>query len=184
MTTFGEATCAFGFEINPLHTSRLQMLQAAYSAQGWRTRFFTETGIGFNDTTMIFRSDNNADNLFAGSRLVRERSEAGDVEIPVVDLVRFMRIITQRHVPLSGVLLEPRIVMKLDCEGQELELMQHLADKGLLCSVSFIYVEFHAPSNLTALLSQLAEARCNTEIIELDDETYGGTNPPLPGRRL
>jgi hypothetical protein len=74
--------------------------------------------------------------------------------------------------------------MKLDCEGMELELLQHLYDEGLLCSIAFIYVEFHTPSNLTALRLSLAEGRCETEIVELDDETYGGTNERLPARRL
>ena len=180
-----EATCAFGFEINPLHTSRLLMLQAAYSERGWRTRFFTETGIGLNDTTLAFQSDNNAGDLYSGSRLVVGRGGAGDVQIPVVSLARFVRAILQRHVPPAAcALVEPRIVMKLDCEGNELEMLQRLADEGLLCSLAFIYVEFHAPSNLTALRSSLAKGRCKTEIVELDDETYNGSNEPLPGRRL
>jgi hypothetical protein len=183
-----EATCAFGFEINPLHTSRLLMLQAAYSERGWRTRFFTETGIGLNDSNLVFRSDDNAqrDNLYAGSRLVVGRGGADDVQIPVVSISRFVRTIVRRHVPpcREGALQKPRIVMKLDCEGMELELLQRLFDEGLLCSIAFIYVEFHAPSNLTALRSSLAESRCETEIVELDDETYGGSNEPLPARRL
>ena len=96
-----EATCAFGFEINPLHTSRLLMLQAAYSERGWRTRFFTETGIGLNDSTLVFRSDDNAqrDNLYAGSRLVVGRGGTDDVQIPVISIARFVRTIVRRHVP-------------------------------------------------------------------------------------
>ncbi len=180
-----EATCAFGFEINPLHTSRLLMLQAAYSERGWRTRFFTETGIGLNDSTLVFRSDNNADHLYAGSRLVVGRGGADDVQILVVGIARFLRNIVLRHLPpAEGALRKPRIVMKLDCEGMELELLQRLFDEGLPCSIAFIYVEFHSPSNLTALRSSLAEGRCETDNVELDDETYGGSNEPLPAHRL
>jgi hypothetical protein len=180
-----EAACAFGFEINPLHTSRLLMLQAAYSERGWRTRFFTETGIGLNDSTLVFQSDYDAKNLFHASRLVAGRGGADDVQIPVVSIARFVRTIVLRHVPSAeGALRKPRIVMKLDCEGMELELLQRLFDEGLLCSIAFIYVEFHAPSNLTALRSSLAKGRCETEIVELDDETYAGSNEPLPARRL
>ena len=112
-----EETCAFGFEINPFHTSRLLMLQAAYIERGWRTRFFTETGIGLNDSTLVFRSDDNAqrDNLYAGSRLVVGRGGTDDVQIPVVSIARFVRTIVRRHVPpREGALQMPRIIMKLD----------------------------------------------------------------------
>ena len=179
-----EATCAFGFEINPLHTSRLLMLQAAYSERGWRTRFFTETGIGLNDSTLVFQSDYDAAHLFWASRLVVGRGGTDDVQIPVVSIARFVRTIVLRHVPpapADGALLTPRIVMKLDCEGKELEMLQQLFDEGLLCSIAFVYAEFHVPTDLTPLRLLLAEGRCETEIVELDDETYAGSNEPLPG---
>jgi hypothetical protein len=163
------------------------MLQAAYSERGWCTRFFTETGIGLNDSTLVFRSDDNAqrDNLYAGSRLVVGHGGADDVQISVVSIARFVRTIVLRQVPpAEGALQKPRIVMKLDCEGKELELLQLLFDEGLLCSIAFIYVEFHAPTDLMALRSSLAKGRCETDIVELDDETYGGSNEPLPARRL
>jgi hypothetical protein len=178
-----EATCAFGVEINPLHTSRLLMLQAAYSERGWRTRFFTETGIGLNDSTLVFQSDYDAAHLFWASRLVVGRGGVDDVQIPVVSIARFVRTIVRRHLPPAdgGALLTPRIIMKLDCEGKELEMLQQLFDEGLLCSIAFVYAEFHAPTDLTPLRLLLAEGRCETEILELDDETYAGSNEPLPG---
>ena len=74
--------------------------------------------------------------------------------------------------------------MKLDCERKELELLQQLFDEGLLCSIAFIYVEFHAPTDLVPLRMLLAEGSCETEIVELDDETYAGSSEPLPARQL
>ena len=107
------------------------------------------------------------------------------MQIPVVSIARFVRTIVHRHVPpADGALLTPRIVMKLDCEGKELEMLQQLFDEGLLCSIAFVYAEFHAPTDLTPLRLLLAEGRCETEIVELDDETYAGSNEPLPARRL
>ena len=95
------------------------MLQAAYSERGWRTRFFTETGIGLNDSTLVFQSDYDAAHLFWASRLVVGRGGADDVQIPVVSIARFVRTIVRRHVPpADSALLTPRIVMKLDCEGR------------------------------------------------------------------
>ena len=185
VATRRELACAFGFEINPLHTSRLLELQAAYNERGWRTRFFTETGIGLNDTALTFHSGGEAANLFWTSKLVSEKSRAGDVKIPVVGIARFMRSIAERHLPPESQLLEPRVIVKLDVEGYEFELMQLLADEGLLCGISFIYTEFHAtyaPDRLATLLYQLADIRCRTEIIVLDDELGGDTNPPLPGK--
>ena len=136
-----ESACAFGFEINPLHTSRLLMLQAAYSERGWRTRFFTETGIGLHDTTLTFQSDYDAAHLFWGSKLVDGRGGAEDVRIPVVSITCFVRTIVLRHIPpVAGALAAPHIVMKLDCEGKELELLQQLFDEGLLCSIAFIFM--------------------------------------------
>ena len=177
-------TCAFGFEINPQLTSRLLMLQAAYSERGWRTRFYTEPGIGLNDTTLTFLSDNDAEHLFWGGKLIAGSGGGGEVQIPVISLANFIRAVLLRQVPpADGSFSEPRIVMKLDCEGRELEMLQRLADEGLLCNISFIYLEFHVPSDLTSLRSSLAESLCETEIVVLDDESYGTSNEPLPGRR-
>ena len=47
--------CAVGFEPNPKHAAKLKEIESAYSACGWRTRFFTETAVSdYSGTTELF----------------------------------------------------------------------------------------------------------------------------------
>ena len=172
-------TCAIGFEINPALTSRLIELQTAYTAQGWRTLFLTETGVGFNDTTMTFRSDGDAAHLWWTSKLVLGH-EIDGMQIPVMSIVRVIRSISQRRLPESAVQEGPRIVVKLDVEGRELELLQLLAKEGLLCDISFLYVELHEAAASAALPAFLQALNCSTEICALDDETHYDSQFQLP----
>ena len=179
------STCAFGFEINPLHTFSLQELQTAYLKKGWRTFFFTETGIGANDTTMIFHSDGDAKNLFWAAKLTNENVDGG-VEIQVVSIVRFMQQILQRILPGNHGATEPRIVVKLDVEGHELDLLLQLANEKLLCSIHFVYIELHpdaVESLLTDIRYKLSADLCQTEIVVLDDEEGHNSYAALPERR-
>ena len=44
-----------GFEPNPKHAARLKEIERAYTACGWRTRFFTETAVSdYSGTTELF----------------------------------------------------------------------------------------------------------------------------------
>jgi hypothetical protein len=174
-------TCAIGFEINPALTPRLIELQTAYAAQGWRTLFLTETGVGFNDTTMTFRSDDDAAHLWWGSRLENGQGGKGSVQIPVMSIDRVMRSILQRRLPKTLVQKGPRVVVKLDVEGHELELMQLLAHEGVLCDISFLYAEIHDTASATALpafINSLDD--CRIVITALDDETSFDSNFTLP----
>jgi hypothetical protein len=173
-------TCAIGFEINPSLTPRLIELQTAYTAQGWRTLFLTETGVGFNDTTMTFRSDGDAAHLWWTSKLVLGQGEKDGLQIPVMSIVRVIRSILQRRLPESVVQEGPHIVVKLDVEGREFELMQLLAYEGLLCDISFLYVELHEAAASAALPAFTALQNCSTEIYALDDETSYNSHFQLP----
>ena len=173
-------TCAIGFEINPALTARLQELQAAYVAQGWRTHFFTETGIGFNDTTLLFSPDGDAAHFWWSSRLVQDQGSRGGVRIPVKSIAQVVRSILQRRLPDSLQREKPRIAVKLDVEGRELELMQLLHSESLLCNISFVYVELHDTTSRNALPAFMRALGCGTEIFALDDETGFDRQLPLP----
>lgn len=174
-----DMTCAIGFEINPALTARLQELQAAYVAQGWRTNFFTETGIGFNDTIMLFSPDGDAAHLWWSSRLVRDQGGGNGVQIPVKSVAQVIRSLLQRRLPES-LQKGPQIVVKLDVEGRELELMQLLHSESLLCNISLVYVELHDTTSRNALPAFIRALGCGAEIVTLDDETGYDSQVPLP----
>lgn len=97
-----------------------------------------------------------------------------------MSIVRVLRSILQRRLPEKLVQKGPRVVVKLDVEGNELELMQLLADEGILCDISFLYVELHEVASRTLLPAFVKALECGTEISALDDETGYDSHFNLP----
>lgn len=125
--------CALGMEPNPLHQPRLQALEAAYNARGFRTRIYpfaawTEEG------TMTFQScprDMNEHESW-GAHLGKRRAE----EVRTVDITEFILSLPKGSVKL----------MKMDIEGAEFECMGKAIPMGLMCSdtVGAMVYEGHA----------------------------------------
>ena len=97
---------------------------------------------------MSFRPDGDAAHFWWSSKLENGQGENGGVQIPVMGIVRVLRSILQRRLPEKLVQKGPRVVVKLDVEGHELELMQLLADEGIACDM---YVELHEVASRTSL---------------------------------
>ena len=102
------------------------------------------------------------------------------MRIPVKSIAQVVRSILQRRLPDSLQREKPRIAVKLDVEGRELELMQLLHSESLLCNISFVYVELHDTTSRNALPAFMRALGCGTEIFALDDETGFDRQLPLP----
>lgn len=198
--------CAFGFEPNPLHWSKLQRLQAAYSSQGWRTRFF-RAAVAAKSGNMTFwhvneqsdRENNEWEFSSAGkdrvTRAQRLRSNATQETVAAVDLAAWVNEhVRQRRVPAALLPSDPppAVVMKMDVEGSEYEVLTSMLFKGALCNVSIVTVEWHphlchhaplcTPNQLPEVLSTARHVPgCEPlTLLDVDDESYRNDETPLP----
>ncbi|MFO7724267.1 MAG: FkbM family methyltransferase [Oceanipulchritudo sp.] len=89
-------------------------------------------------TTQLFRHlnfDRNPERFSESSTLLPEKrnvDEATSVEVEVVDLAAF----------IDG-LAKPVSLIKIDCEGSEYAILNHLIERGVLDKVKRIFVETH-----------------------------------------
>lgn len=190
--------CAFGWEPNPAHTRRLLELQDAYKGQGCRLHIFTETAVGTAPGTIPFFWTGNQWHDLAASAIPGEFLEDGKkrgfdikkTETSVMDLGEFLlKDIFSRDLPdKSSVGI---VVMKLDVEGTEIDLLPHLLERGALCQVDVLFVEFHPnlfrpreESERYATMTRFLDNSfrrgsrhpCKLRLMQLDDETYAFDN--------
>lgn len=168
--------CSFGFEPNPAHALTLRRLVKAYNRMGWRVKIF-ENAVGSSKGKLPFlRQEEDTKNREWGARLAK-KGETSNVLVDVIDVNEwFSREVLGRH---SKAL--PTIVMKVDIEGGDMALLSSLVYRGFYCVFSFIYAEHVDQTflNSTAILQQKYQ-QCQTKLLKLDDETYHGSDFPLP----
>jgi len=174
--------CTFGFEVNSRHSLRLQQLEAAYGAMGWRSRIFTDTGVSLGNGWAAFRSDGNlVMNEWGGSvDLLRSPSCAEPGAVRLVAAHEFFGALRRRQIPADpGWGRPPRVVAKLDIEGMDEAVLLQLATHGGLCEIDFLYSEHISGATGTAVAA-MKEMGCNHTTLRLDDESYATTDYPLP----
>lgn len=186
--------CAFGFETNGAHTDKLQAIEEAYSNRGWRTHFFTQTGVGFDFSSGEFVYDENAAaaaaaNKFTKAETARVRfkppqDERKSYAFSFVDIAEFVHLVAGRRLPITGNsfnISNNVIVAKMDMEGSEFLALPHLLISGALCKITFLSLEMHPVTALLELTREKLSAQfCSTTIDIIDDERYGGSDYPLP----
>lgn len=127
----------FGFEVQPaLHA-------AAQAAQGRYTQGpveFVHAAAATYDGVLPIALEGKADghHVYDGTTtipsLVRDKSHAQRLEVPAVDLARFLE---ERTGP------EAAIVIKMDIEGAEYDLLPHLLRSPVAARIDLILCEFH-----------------------------------------
>ena len=173
-----EDVCVFGFEANPIHSSRLKALEHAYRNQGYEVTIHTETAVSTRAGDVSFYRDPGAsihNEWGAGLTLdiVADKANPIIVNVSAIDMAEWMRV----HIPLSAV-----VVMKSDIEGHDETVLSHLYSHNQLCRVSAVYGEHMSSEWFSNTLNKLANDGCKTEMIMLDDES-GNDNLPLPSMR-
>jgi len=200
--------CSVAFEPNPKHAEHLHSLSEAYASCGINVLIYM-AGVGSKDSKSRFAPFNTLLGSEVGhdtaARLIRDGESMEqytethfheDVDMIEVDVIRFATFITdvvaKRKLPISAGVHVPRVVIKADIEGAELEILPDMIVTGALSHVDNIHMEWHDLSSYrqgreAAMISKLAPAITNLaeltksedlqrkfEIEEMDDETYCG----------
>ena len=210
-----KSVCAVGFEPNAQHTRHLQELERTYKKCGYFVHFFTETAVSDHSGTATFYagSDNSRIDAAGGimhpsiskqARLRATKTRKTSTQVMLVRLADFLRdTVAKRRIPEVDPERPPRVVMKMDIEGSEVEVVADLISSGSIRFVNVMMAEWHEryqlkPERLqlskelkaltenhtaicskTNILSQDSNG-CDFENIEMDDETYASSEIPLP----
>ena len=170
------ALCAFGFEPNPKHSSRLKSLENQYLSKGWKVHFFP-FAVSNSDKMVTLYTENELEKNDWGATLYKTK-------------VRFQNSVQVRQVRLANFVKQffnrTRInIIKFDIEAAEYDVLLDLLNEGLLCQeyVKLIMVEWHTayisvsdPNSVyrnPGIKQWITSQRCNaTKVLELADETY------------
>ena len=169
--------CAFGFEPNPKHHSRLRDLEQYYFELGWKVHFFP-FAVSNSDKNVTLYSDGEPEKNEWGATLYRDDDEfKGSTQVRQVRLSDFIKQYLN-HVQIK--------VVKVDIEGAEYEVLVNLLSAGFLCQehIKFVAIEWHTPRfqdgdlnnvyrNKTKLLKWINSQKCQpSNIEEINDESY------------
>ena len=153
---------------------------------------------------------NSQDALVRGGHAPSANRSWESVRVRTIDLAWLVERILLRRLPSrpQGTTGPPRLLVKMDIEGGEYSLLPLLLARGLICRLDFLWLEIHdgqstehrelaraagAPQPLGRgpysqrfreifgyIMRAAADATCTVEIDIKGDESYGGSNLPLP----
>jgi len=204
--------CAVGFEPNPHHTKTLKGIEEAYRKCGWNVKFMTETGVSNKNGHSNFYSDGAmAYKEWGGGILPPEvnnialADQKSSVPITLLRLSEYLtNVVAKRKIPSLGQdvkLMTPKVLMKMDIEGSEIDVLPDILFNGGLGAVNGLMIEFHerleklearkaAHRKLEKILQDMSEfsksmsnvndGAYSFEIVNIDDETYGTSSVDLP----
>ena len=204
--------CAVGFEPNHHHTNLLKKIEERYNNCGWKVFFMTETAVSNRNGTTVFYTDKDFKNLEWGGGIlppsinkISQNISSGDknkYQVKLIRLSKFIKdVVGKRKLPVKPTkLFPPKVVMKIDIEGSELDVIPDILFTGGLEYIDTMMVEWHAhletqaerssahshlKSSLDAI-SNYAKAMINHsgpfnfKVVELDDESYATSKFELP----
>jgi len=199
--------CAVGFEPNPHHTQILSAIEKSYQSCGWKAWLLTETGVSNRSGYADFYSDGAMAMKEWGGGILSPDVNAIALEAQKsakpIRLVRLSQFLLQtvgrrKLPPATKGQGPPRVLMKMDIEGSEIDVLPDILFNGGLSAVNGLMIEFHSRleklpqrkashQKLNDILNQLSSFSKNLpssgydfSIVNLDDETYGTSNEPLP----
>ena len=205
----GKRICVVGFEPNPAHTKYLKEVEASYNKCGYKVKFLTETAVsGFNGKAMYY-SDENFGKLEWGGGLLSpdlsvksKKPKKGANNITVIRLSEFLKkTVSKRKLPINIFVHDPpKVLMKMDIEGSEIEVISDIIFTGALQHVNILMIEWHqnleklkkrkqthdSLSSAIIALSKYSDlmrnetGHFNFKLMGPHDETYGTKIFPLP----
>merc|ERR1712062_50331 len=200
--------CVVGFEPNPKHEEWLINLQSPYKKCGWRTHVFTRGAVSNTEGYTYFYSDNDFGNLEWGGTIIdpssnqcghiREGSHQG-YKVQLIRLSKFINeVVARRRIPSLDPKVhgDPKVLMKLDIEGSEVEVVPDLLEQKSFDHLDGCMIEFHigiakdeSRKEATRLLQEAWTKWTQfynlvnfhqIELLSLDDETFYKSNQTLP----
>lgn len=198
--------CAIGIEPNPVHTPRLQAIEAAYRKKGWRVVILTESAASNEGGTLTFKHDASVGKKEWGNRAVDLPGNDGQetYQVTAVNIAAEMKTLfgkihaRQVHAHRQGggqgeFKRKGVHIAKIDIEGGEYKVLPALALSGMLCHLDQVFIEFHAffyPEGWQRTQKQQwqdfmkkmidEDPDCHVKLTRLDDETYLLDGKPLP----
>ena len=201
----GSAICAVGFEPNSHHTSYLKEIEASYQKCGWNVKMLTETAASEHNGIGRFYTDESYQNMEWGGGVlppniiniavdeVSNQHKAAYRNVTLLRLSDFLQnVVGKRKIPLMGNAAPPRIIMKMDIEGSEVDVIPDLILTGTLQYINVIMVEWHgrleslaerrkASKQLEEIIKSLSEyskimknqnEKFDFNLVNMDDESY------------
>jgi len=189
-----DAVCAHGFEPNPDHKQRLDMLEKRYAAVGLRVKV-ERAAASDEDGTIGFYLDRDDPGREWGARITPLAFPKTRVEVRQVDFAAwFRRFVLTRRIPAASVPKRandsrPLLAMKLDIEGHEKAVLGPLLKLGLLCHIDLLVLEgVHLKSSNMAWVPKFFEEQrtkgCETRVVDMDDDRAPLTPPSSTHTRL
>jgi FkbM family methyltransferase len=129
----------YSFEANPLFNNKLDEVKKIVESYGHTHNVFKETAAWISNEDLVFYLDTvNPGNNFWGSSLHAEhkyaqRSNYKNVTVKGVDI----------SVIIDQYSIEDYIILKIDIEGSEYALLEHLIKQGTIHKVDYITIEYH-----------------------------------------
>lgn len=204
--------CSVGFEPNPKHEEHLKAMAEAYSSCGVKVLMMTNTGVGASNKKAKFAIINDSYGgeikHDVGSMFVKDNDTVEEMgkqmkissSFDEISMIRFsdflLKTVSTRKLPLKAAVETPRVVVKMDIEGAELEVVPDMFLTGAFRVVDNLHGEWHGchvplvDCRLTLqlekaakLLGELSQGlEHQFEAISLEDETYSGM--PLAGEEV
>jgi len=204
--------CSVGFEPNPNHEKHLKAMAEAYASCGIKVLMMTNTGVGAHNKMAQFAVINDSYGgeiqHDLGSMFVKDNETVEEMENKMkisssfdkIKMIRFsdylLKTVATRKLPLKAAVETPRVVIKMDIEGAELEVVPDMFLTGAFKVVDNLHGEWHGchvplvDCRLTLqlekaakLLGELSQGlEHQFEAISLEDETYSGM--PLAGEEV
>jgi len=194
-----EEMCVVAFEPNPRHQKRHLQLATAYARQGWKYRAFYAAVGGrpwqseSDNKLDFYLNDNRSNNDWGFSIKKRKAGHVKKVEVPILDLSRFVL----EHIGRAAV-RPTRVLMKMDVEGSEFSVLPNMLATGSFNHIDSMTIEFHPwTSGFTFQLGKvnISQTECkefarifpfmlksqyNTTFNRVDDERFRFDGKPLP----
>ena len=201
--------CAVGIEPNSHHTLYLKRIEKGYNKCGWKVKFLTETAVSDHSGQSRFFTDEAYEYMEWGGgilppsinsasvEVVKNRRKAKYNNVTLIKLSEFINeVVGNRKLPIeSSKYNPPRVIMKMDVEGSEVDVLSDLIFRGGLQHVNIMMIEWHqrlekleirrnAQKSMKAILEYLSQYsqrmikdsqtgfEFDFKIVDIDDESY------------
>jgi len=172
--------CAVGFEPNPRHAEYLKKIEKSYNECGWKVKFMTNSAVSDHngigtfysnlelEKLMSWKANELAGGILPPTIIKNAKYDSNDDKvlnsknISVIRLSDFLiNIVGKRKIPVPFFYNSPpRVVMKMDIEGSEVDVIPDLIYSGGLQYINTLLIEWHERNQ------KLQERKTSTKILQ------------------
>ena len=203
--------CVVGFEPNPVHALYLKELEKAYLRCGWNINVMTATGVSNRNGIAKFYQVKPVGLNLGGGILppnlsnIKMKNQGTEIRnenrVTLIRLADFLEhTVSKRKIPMYDTKDPPKVVMKMDIEGSEIDVIPDVVLNGGLSLIDLLMVEWHARyerlssrreahDQIRQVLKSMStygeglnhdDANSSFRYLDLDDETYQNDKLDFP----